>query len=146
MSEYHEIKVIEVTKNELIDTIYIHDDFFGYLWEKEPHQHKLLNNIPVFYPNETDLVHLDKFQDRGKSNKGIDLTGINVLNSTSFEELVSISIKWGYTIRNWDVYSISKLDYEFSKDEVLSNIEKLSIIFRKLSLDKNKYILLWEGI
>lgn len=49
MSEYHEFKVINLSKNELIETIYIHDDFFSYLWETQPLQHELINNIPVFY-------------------------------------------------------------------------------------------------
>lgn len=42
-------------------------------------------------------------------------------------------------MEDWDDYTLNKLDYEFTKDELTSNIEKLS-------LNKTEYILLWEGI
>lgn len=45
MTEFHEIKIINTQKNNMIDIIYIHDDFFGYLGEAHPRQIELLNMI-----------------------------------------------------------------------------------------------------
>ncbi|GIN84802.1 hypothetical protein J6TS2_11880 [Heyndrickxia sporothermodurans] len=74
------------------------------------------------------------------------MTGINVLNSFSFEELLLISNKWRCIIKNMDDNDLNKLDYEYIKDELSINIEKLSIILKNISLNKTEYILLWEGI
>ena len=146
MSQNHEIIVIYLPKNELIETIYIPDDFFCYLWETQPLQHKFINNFPVFYPDENDLKNFDKFQNRKPINKGIDFTGINILNSSSFEELFLNSVKWIQIIEDLDDYTVNESDYEFMKEDLKSNIDKLSTILRDISFNKTEYLLLWEGI
>ncbi|GIN84803.1 hypothetical protein J6TS2_11890 [Heyndrickxia sporothermodurans] len=69
MTEFHEIKIINTKKKKIIDTIYIHDDFFCYLGETQPLQYELINNIPVFYSDERNLVHLNKYQERRPTKK-----------------------------------------------------------------------------
>lgn len=146
MSQNHEIIVIYLPRNERIETIYIPDDFFCYLCETQPLQHKFINNFPVFYPDENDLKDLDKFQNRKPINKGIAFTGINILNSSSFEELFLNSIKWKQIIEDLDDYILNESDYELMKDDLKSNIDKLSTILRDISFNKTEYLLLWEGI
>lgn len=146
MSQYHEIKVIYLPKNEIIEFINIHDDFFCYIGVTQPFQYELIENFPVFYPDEKDLENLERYQYKNPTNKGISLTGINVLNSTSFEELLLITVKWRQTLEDLDDYTVNKLDYEFTLDELTSNIKKLLTFLKNESLNKADYILLWEGI
>lgn len=146
MSQCHVIKVIYLPKNELVETINIHDDFFCYLGDTQPIQYELINHFPVFYPGEKDLENLEIFQYKNPTNKGISLTGISVLNSTSFEELLLISVKWRQSIEDLDDYTVNNLDYEFTIDELRSNIEKLITFLKNKSLNKTDYILQWEGI
>ena len=146
MSQYHEIKVIYLPENEVVETINIHDDFFCYLGDSHPVQYELIDNFPVFYPDEKDLENLERFQHKKPTNKGISLTGINVLNSTSFEELLLISVKWIQLIENLNDRTVSNLDYEFTIDSLTSNIEKLISILKTKALNKTDYLLLWEGI
>lgn len=146
MSQNHEIKVIYLPKNELIETIFIHDDFFCYLWETQPLQHELINKFPVFYPDEIDLENLNKFQNMKPAKKGIGFTGINILNSSFFEELLSNSIKWKNLMEELDDYTLYESNYEFIKEDLTCNFEKLITLLKNISLNKTEYILLWEGI
>lgn len=154
MTEFHEIKIINTQRNKIIDTIYIHDDFFGYLGEKHPHQAELISNIPVFYPNSIDFDHLsvqdlnylEKFNKKKATQKGISIAGISFINSFSFEELLDITNQLKHIAGNLDDYTLNKFDNKFTKDETISNLEKLSTILKNISLNKTEYILMWEGI
>ncbi len=153
MTEFHEIKIINTQKNYMIDIIYIHDDFFGYLGEAHPRQIELLNNLPVFYPDNIDFNHLSvqdfkflkKFHTKKATEKGISLAGISIINGCSFEELLDIS-KQLIIAENSVDYTPNKFVNTFTKDETKSNLEKLSTILSNISLHKTEYILLWEGI
>lgn len=147
MSEHHEIKVFNIRKDELIDTIYIHDDFFGYLGEKYRSLSELMDNIPVFYPTSSEYpFHLDEFQERKPTKRGISLWGINILNSSTFEKLLHITNGLKDSAENLDDEILNKFDYSFTKEETIYNLKKLSTILENISLNKNEYILVWEGI
>ncbi|MEI2465697.1 hypothetical protein, partial [Niallia taxi] len=71
--------------------------------------------------------------------------GISIINGCSFEELLDIS-KQLIIAENSVDYTPNKFVNTFTKDEMKSNLEKLSTILSNISLHKTEYILLWEGI
>lgn len=152
MTEFHEIKIINTQKSKIIDTIYIHDDFFGYLGEKD--QTELISNIPVFYPNDIDFDHLsvqdlnylEKFNKKKATQKGISIAGISIINSFSFEELLDITNQLKHIAGELDDYTLNEFNNKFTKEEIVSNLEKLATILKNISLNKTEYVLLWEGI
>lgn len=146
MAEYHELNFVNLEKNEVVETIYIDDDFFYYLAELYPLESKLFKNIPVFYTSDLDFRGLKKFQIRKPLKKGIFLAGINILNNFSFEKLLLSVNKWIYIAENLDECILEELDYEFKKEELTNNFNKLSNALKNISSNNLEYILLWEGI
>lgn len=146
MAEYHELSFVNLEKNEVVETVYIDDDFFYYLEELYPLESKLFKNIPVFYTSDLDFKGFKKFQKRKPSKKGIFLAGINILNNFSFEELLLSVNKWIYIAENLDECKLEELDYELKKEELANNFKKLSNALKNISSNNLEYVLLWEGI
>lgn len=100
----------------------------------------------MFYTSDLDFRGLKKFQIRKPLKKGIFLAGINILNDFSFEKLLLSVNKWIYIAENLDECILEELDYEFKKEELTNNFNKLSNALKNISSNNLEYILLWEGI
>ena len=152
MSQLHEIKIVNVHEGKIIDIIYIHDDFWGYVGERN--KTVLIENIPVFYPSSVDLdglyqgelTYLDTFSERKPIKKGISITGINIINSFSFDNLLDVINELKYIANGLDDYELIEFDSEFTKNKTINNLEKLSTILKNIIPSKKDYIILWEGI
>lgn len=147
MPEYHEIKVFKIHKEEPVDIIYIHDDFFCYISEKYPSLSKFMGRIPVFYPGNLEYPgDLSKFQQRKPPERGISLYGISILNSSTFDELLQLTNQLQDAAENLDDETLQEFDYSFTKEETIDNLKKLVSILENIIANKKEYILTWEGI
>lgn len=167
MAEYHEIKLVNLDTNEVVDNFLINDDFLDYVGQESQEAFDLFNRIPVLFPTQNDLHNLIIFKNMQPIKKGICIASPNVLNKFSFKDLSCLVEIWRlFALKlEGDFYYMSKYGFNeeekrglttkeireltknyLNKKELIYNINKFIEVLKNLSINSDNYILVWEGI
>lgn len=167
MAQFHEIQLVNIDTNEIIEKLVINDDFLDYVGQESVEAFELLDRIPVLFPYQGDVHNLKTFKTMTPSKKGICIASTNILNQYSFQDFSYLVKFWRKLVLKLEGDFYFKQNYSFTeeelhklttqemkemtkhrinKNELIESINKLSTIIDDLSIDNESYIIVWEGI